>query len=223
MSKIRKTHKVTFLLDKKNSWIESQLNNFKFGLNKKFKFKLTKNLKEIKNQDLVFAISYTKIISSKYLEKNKLFLIPHASKLPKNKGFSPIQYDILKNKKKFYISLIEATQNSMVDSGKVYMRSSFTLKGSELYDEIRQIQGKETLKIIKKFLQRYPHVSAEEQRGVGNFNKRRHPEDSEININKTIKNQFNHLRINSNELYPSFFYYKGNKYILKVYKDTKKK
>ena len=54
--------------------------------------------------------------------------------------------------------------------------------------------------------------------GKGNFNKRRYPKDSQLDINKTIKQQFNHLRINDNELYPSFFYHKGQKYIIKIFK-----
>ena len=57
------------------------------------------------------------------------------------------------------------------------------------------------------------------QKGKGNFNGMRYPKDSELNINKTIKNQFNHLRINDNELYPSFFYFKGQKYIIKIFKE----
>ncbi len=42
--------------------------------------------------------------------------------------------------------------------------------------------------------------------------------DNELDVNKTIKDQFNHLRINSNELYPSFFYLKNKKFILKIFK-----
>ena len=34
-----------------------------------------------------------------------------------------------------------------------------------------------------------------------------------------IKQQFNHLRINDNELYSSFFYFKDKKYIIKIFKE----
>ena len=46
--------------------------------------------------------------------------------------------------------------------------------------------------------------------------------DSKLNINRSIKSQFNLLRINDNKLYPSFFYYKKNKYLLKIYKEKEK-
>mgnify|MGYP006187218783 CR=1 FL=1 len=100
------------------------------------------------------------------------------------------------------------------------------LNGTELSDEIRNIQGIQFLNIIKKFLIKYPNVKSKKQKGKGNFNNRRYPggkypKDSQLDINKTIKQQFNHLRINDNELYPSFFYYKGQKYIIKIFKEQK--
>ena len=64
-------------------------------------------------------------------------------------------------------------------------------------------------------------IKSKNQIGKGNFNKRRHPKDSQLDINKTIKQQFNHLRINDNEHYPSFFYYKGQKYLIKIYNEKK--
>ena len=133
-----------------------------------------------------------------------------------NKGFAPIQYQILKNKKKFFISLIKAVKK--VDAGPIYLQNSFTLNGTELSDEIRYLQGLQILKIVRNFLKKYPKIKSKNQSNKGNFNKRRYPKDSKLNINKTIKQQFNHLRINNNKLYPSFFYFKGKKYIIKIYK-----
>ena len=115
------------------------------------------------------------------------------------------------------MSLIKATND--VDAGPIYLQSSFVLNGTELSDEIRKIQGDQILKIIKKFLINYPKINLKNQKGKGNFNKRRHPKDSELNINKNIRQQFNHLRINDNEKYPSFFNFKGKKYIIKIYKE----
>ena len=55
-------YKVTFLLDKTNLWFEKQLMNYDFKLSKKYYFKFSKNPKEIKNQHIVFPLSYTKIL-----------------------------------------------------------------------------------------------------------------------------------------------------------------
>ena len=101
-----KQFKITFLLDSSNLWFEKTLRNYNFKLNNKYIFKISKNPNNIKNQDIVIAISYTKILSNNFLDKNELVLIIHPSKLPKDMGFSPLQYQILrnKNKNKFYIS-----------------------------------------------------------------------------------------------------------------------
>ena len=212
----KKRYKITFLLDKTNLWFEKQLKDYNFKLNHKYTFKISKNSKKIKNQDIVFPISYTKILPESFLKRNELVLIAHPSKLPENKGFAPIQYQILKNKKKFFISLIKAVKK--VDAGPIYLQNSFTLNGTELSDEIRYLQGLQILKIVRNFLKKYPKIKSKNQSNKGNFNKRRYPKDSKLNINKTIKQQFNHLRINNNKLYPSFFYFKGKKYIIKIYK-----
>ena len=216
---MRKKYKVTFLLDKSNLWFEKQLKNYDFKLNNKYIFKISKNPNNIKNQNIVFPLSYTRILPESFLQKNELVLIAHPSKLPKDKGFAPLQYQILRNKNKVYMSLIKAVKE--IDAGPIYFQNSFVLNGTELSDEIRNTQGIQFLNIIKKFLIKYPKVKSKKQIGKGNFNKRRYPKDSQLDINKTIKQQFNHLRINDNELYPSFFYYKGQKYIIKIFKEQK--
>ena len=214
---MKKKHKVTFLLDKSNLWFEKQLKNYNFRLNNRYIFKVSKNPNNIKNQDIVFPLSYTRVLPESFLQKNELVLIAHPSKLPKDKGFAPLQYQILRNKNKVYMSLIRAVKE--VDAGPIYFQNSFVLNGTELSDEIRNIQGIQFLNIIKKFLIKYPNVKSKKQTGKSNFNKRRNPKDSQLDINRTIKQQFNHLRINDNKLYPSFFYYKGQKYIIKIFKE----
>ena len=215
---MKKKYKVTFLLDRTNQWFEKYLEGYNFKL-KRYNFTITKNPKIIKNQDIVFPLNYTKILSEVFLKKNKLTLIVHSSKLPKDKGFAPAQYQILKNKKKIYVSLIKAIKK--VDSGPIYLQDYFLLNGTELFDEIRHKQGLAIIKIITKFLVKYPKVKMINQIGKGNFNRRLYPNNSELDINKSIKSQFNHMRINDNKLYPSFFKHKNCEYILKIYKKNK--
>lgn len=212
--------KVTFLLDSTNLWMEDALKNYNFKLKNKYYFKITKNLKSVKNEDIVFPICYTKILSNNFLKINKLVLIVHPSKLPKNRGFAATQHEILKNKNKIFVTMIKAEKKP--DKGPICMQDYFNLNGTELISEIRRKQSSTYLRIIKNFLNKYPKVHFRKQKGKENFIKKRKPKDSELNINKSIKNQFNHLRINDNELYPSFFYYKKIKYILKIFKDFKK-
>ena len=50
------------------------------------------------------------------------------------------------------------------------------------------------------------------QEGKSSFFSRRKPEDSELDVNKTIKEQFDLMRIADNERYPCFFNFRGHRY-----------
>lgn len=213
---MKKKFKVTFLLDKSNNWFHSYITKNTFKHIKKFSFKIEENYKKIKEEDIVFILGYGKLLPERFLKKNKLNLVIHESKLPKDKGGAPIHYQILKNKKKIYISLIKASLK--IDSGDVFLVDSVKLNGTELMNELRFIQAQARLNIIKKFLKKYPNIKSLRQRGKGNFNRLRNSNDSEININKSIKSQFNLLRICDNERYPAFFKHKNQKFILKIFK-----
>ena len=97
----------------------------------------------------------------------------------------------------------------------------FFLKGTELKEDLKKIQFKETLKIIKKLINKYPKFKSYKQSGASTYYKKRGKWINELDINKTIKKQINILRISDNDNYPSFFIYKNKKYILKIFDDKK--
>ena len=158
MSRLKKNKKfkVTFLLDKSNNWFEKYLIKFNFNLKKKYIFQIKKNYNLIKKQNIVFVLSYTKILPKSFLSKNKLNIVVHASKLPKDKGFSPVQNQVIRGKNIIDISLLEVVKK--VDSGDIYLRDKFKLNSADFASEIREKQAKVTLKIIKKFLIKYPNI-----------------------------------------------------------------
>jgi len=204
-----------FLLDPSNLWIENFLKESLKNFPKKYNYVITKNYKIIKNS-IVFVLSYTKILDVNFIKRNKKVLIIHPSKLPKDKGFAPVQNQVLKNKRLIHTCIIEASEK--VDSGPIIYRDTFLLHGHELSNEIRKKQSISTFKLIRKFLKNYPKFKAYKQKGVSSFNKRRTPSDSELNINKSIKSQFNLLRIVDNKLYPAFFKYRSHTYYIKIKK-----
>ena len=96
-----KKYKATILIDPNNSWIEKFAKKIKYDT-KKYIIKFSKISEKIKNQDIVLVLSYTKILKKSFLKKNKLVLIAHPSNLPKDRGFAPVQNQILKNKRKIF-------------------------------------------------------------------------------------------------------------------------
>ena len=211
-----KIYKIAFLLDKSNNWLEKDTKDFIKFYKKKYSFKIFYEYKKIKKFDIVICLGNTTILKSKLLNNNKLNITVHESNLPKDKGFSPVQYQIIKDKNIIHICLIELDKK--VDSGDILESSKIFFKGNELYDEIRNLQSKKTFQLIKKFVDKYPNFKRKKQIGKSNFLKRRYPKDSELNINKTIKENFNLLRISNNKEWPSFFKFRGTTYIIKLYK-----
>ena len=207
--------KICFLLDIDNNWLLTYCKNYKKKL-KNRKIKIHYNFKKIKGYDYVFVLGYTKILPKSFIEKNKLAMVIHESNLPKGKGFSPLQWQILQNKNIIKINLIKL--ESKVDSGDIILTDYLKLNGSELYDEIRNKQAEVTFRLIDKFL-RQKINRYKKQKGNETFFKKRSPADSKIDIKQSLKKSFNLLRVCNNIKWPAFFYYKNQKYILKIFKD----
>jgi methionyl-tRNA formyltransferase len=207
--------KVAFLFDESNDWI--------FGFFKSHKFKLDGysmsflfDEDRVTDFDVVFLLGYTRILPKDFLQRNKLTLVVHESDLPKGKGFAPIQWQILEGCSEIKISLIETDES--VDSGDIFLQSKIIFDGTELYEEIREKQAKATIDIVYEFLKSYPNIVRNKQVGKESFYPKRTLADGELNISKTIEENFNLLRIGNNDDWPSFFYYRDKKYVLKIFK-----
>nr|WP_250322998.1 formyltransferase family protein [Campylobacter upsaliensis] len=170
---------------------------------------------KVRGYEVVFILSYHKIIPPNLLSLNQHNLIIHASKLPQGKGWSPMFYQILEGKNDIVFTLFEADKG--VDSGDIYLQKTLKLRGDELYEELRAKQALFSLELCEDFLKLYPNLKSKKQSGVESFYPKRSPKDSELNIDKSLKEQFNLLRICSNEDFPAFFYHKGKKFVLKIY------
>jgi methionyl-tRNA formyltransferase len=215
-----KNTKIAILLDKKNSWLKSFINKNAFkNIKKKTKVLISFEPKKIRKFNIVFILGFTKILNKNFLNANNLCLVIHASKLPSNKGFAPMQWQILGKKNIIPFSLIKI--NEKVDSGDIVLTDTVRFNGTELYEEIRRKQAQKTIYMIKKFMKIYPKFKTIKQKGRSNFLRKRSKKDSELNINKSIKEQFNLMRIANNEEWPLFFKYKNKTYFLKITKEMK--
>lgn len=206
--------KIAFLLDKDNNWIEPFVELY---VKNNSNFNIFYNHIDVVNYDIVFILAYTKILDNKFLKSNNLNLVVHESDLPKGKGFSPIQWQILEGKNEIIFTLFEAIET--LDAGDIYSQEKISLEGHELFEEIRMLQGETTIKLIDNFLNSYPNIEKKVQKGKESFYAKRKSEDDKIDIDKSIKDQFNHFRIAQNNEYPLWFEIDGHRYTLKVFKD----
>ncbi len=209
------------VLTSKNSWFVPYAKQFiKILKKKRISAKLFFGHENISEEfETVFILSYFKIIPKEFLLKHKHNLIVHESDLPKGKGWAPLFWQVLESKKKMPIVLFEASEK--IDEGDIYIKDFLSFEGHELHDEIREKQAQKTMELCLQFLDGYEKLEVKKQKGKPFFYKKRTPIDSELDINKTIEEQFNLLRIVNNEEFPAFFYHKGRKYIIKIYKESR--
>lgn len=206
------------ILTSKGSWFVPYAHDYINILREKgYDSELFSNPKNIGlKYKIVFALSYFEIIPERFLKYHR-FLIVHESALPRGKGWAPLFWQILEGRKKIPVVLFEATPE--VDAGDIYIRDYIVFRGDELHDEIREKQARKTILLCLHFLNN--ELKPHKQSGEISYYPKRTPENSELDIDKTISEQFNLLRIVDNKEYPAFFHYKGNSYILKIYKEEK--
>lgn len=209
---------VQLLVDNKKSWIVPYAIKLKEKIIKKFDFTvaLIFRAEDVTKGDVLFLLSCEKIFNR--LELNEFNLVVHESDVPKGKGWSPLSWQVLEGKKKIPITMFEAIEK--VDAGKIYLQDFINLNGSELLDEIKQKQGQKTIDLILYFLSKLGKIKGVSQVGESTYYKKRIPNNSELDINKNIIDQFNHIRICDNERYPAFFKINNQKYILKIFKQN---
>lgn len=167
--------------------------------------------------DIMLILSCEKILEKKYLDLFKNSIVVHPSKVPHGKGWSPLAWQIIEGCDDIPVSLFEAVES--VDAGDVYLVDYIKLEGHELNEEIKHQQGLTTLKMVKKYIEDYTLMKGIPQKGESTFYPRRRKKHNELDPDKTIREQFNLLRIVDNERYPAFFRIKDKEYTLKIYKN----
>lgn len=145
------TYKIT-IVSPSNSWFSPYVQDIAdFCQKNGHIFTLVNHHKDVVDQDIVFYLSYTNIVSKDTLSHNKHNIVVHASDLPKGKGWSPFVWSILNGDNDIVLSLFEA--NEKVDDGDIYIKSHVLLDGYELIDDIRLKIGSAIVKICCDFIE----------------------------------------------------------------------
>lgn len=205
---------IQILVDNPNSWILPYAIELKRILDSDHLVSLLHEPNEVQKGDILCLLSCEKVF--KKLGLNKHNLVVHESDLPNGKGWSPLTWQVLEGRTLIPITLFEATKK--VDEGDIYLQEFVDLDGTELIDELRDIQGRTSIKLITQFVNMHSHLIGRPQKGVTTYYERRTAESSKLDINQSIASQINLLRIVDNDRYPAFFEYMGTKYKLLITK-----
>lgn len=166
--------------------------------------------------DLCFYLSYGRIVDRDVRSKYAHNLVVHESDLPQGRGWAPMSWQILEGASSITVTLLEAEDD--VDAGAIYLQDKIDLSGDELCADWRALQARSTFKLCREFIENYPAVLAQArpQAGEATFYRRRRAEDSRLNPDLSIREQFNLFRIVNNQDYPAFFELNGKRYRIQI-------
>ena len=209
--------KITILCSSKNHPVYSHLLRWIDENSPSHEISLIEKSDEIDSGDILFLIACSEIISEDLQNKFKKVLCVHESDLPEGKGWAPCVHYVLNGKNKIPLTLFEISKK--IDSGDIWKKTSFELEGHELHDEINNLVSIHTIKLINFAIENFNSIQPTPQSTTGeSFFPRRFPSDSELDVNKTILEQFNLLRIADENRYPCFFIHNGHRYKITIRK-----
>lgn len=207
--------KITILVDDEESWFVPYAVDLQHQFEcLKNQTKLIHNAKEACGGDICFLLSCSKIVKRDFLQKHRHNIVVHASDLPAGRGFAPLKRQILEGKNDIVLTLFEAVEE--VDAGSFYMKECLHFDGTELLNTLQKRMAEKINAMCIKYAmapETYPPI---QQQGQESFYPRFTEADDMLDIDKSIKDQFNHFRIADNERYPLWFVYKGKKYVLRI-------
>jgi methionyl-tRNA formyltransferase len=177
---------------------------------------LLRSHEDIVDVDVAFYLSCMKIVPAEALAKARVNLVAHASDLPKGRGFSPVVWQILEGAREIPIRLLHAVDP--VDSGDIVLSDSVAFEGHELNDEIRDVLGRRIVDLCLSYLVAEAPPSGRPQHGEPSWYVRRGRDDSRLDPQRSIADQFDLLRVVDNTRYPAFFELRGHRYIIRIEK-----
>ena len=164
------------------------------------------------NPDLILFYGWSWIVDIKIINKFNCLML-HPSPLPKYRGGSPIQNQIIRGEKKSMVSIFK--MNKELDSGDILIQSPLSLEGdlSKIFDEIEKIG----IQITKEILQNNTTPIPQDHSSATSY-ERLKPENSEITLNE-LKNKdaeylFNKIRMLADPYPNAYIKTKDNRFLI---------
>jgi methionyl-tRNA formyltransferase len=182
----------------------------------KHEINLLRSKSELIGGDLLFLISCSELIAKEDRENFEKTLVIHASDLPRGRGWSPHVWDIISGASEISLTLLEAEDK--VDSGDIWRKLKVSIPSTALFDEINKIVFDAELELMDFAIENFNHITPEKQslEILPSYWPKRTPKDSEVDITKTIEQQFDLIRVCDTDRFPVFFYIHGKKFTLKI-------
>ncbi|MBT96656.1 hypothetical protein CMI49_00965 [Candidatus Pacearchaeota archaeon] len=181
-------------------------------------YKLLEDESDISNNlDFVFVSGYYKIISDKVIDRVRYGIYCfHESPLPEGRGHAPIQWTILNNRNNLTISMFKIDKG--IDTGLISYQYNVSINEMDTYKILESKRQDGIIKCFDMFIKELDSriITLRKQTGKGSYQKRRTPDDSELNLETSdINNLWKGIRICDNDKFPAFFRIGDKKVVLR--------
>ena len=168
--------------------------------------------------DLLFLISCSELITKKERNNFSKTLVIHASDLPKGRGWSPHIWAITEGETEITISLLEAEDK--VDSGPIWKKIKRKIPPHALYDEINQSIFDAEEELMSFAVDNFQQITPKNQSidTEPSYYPLRTSDNSQLDPNKSIAEQFDLIRVCDPNRYPAFFELHGKTFKLTIEK-----
>lgn len=162
--------------------------------------------KSITDSDVVLFYGWSSMIPRETYTK-KLCLILHPSPLPKYRGGSPLQHQIINGEKTSAVTICKVTGD--LDAGDIYSQSPLLLEGtlSDIFKRVIEIGVEDTIRVLDAIADKTIKPIPQDNSKATTY-KRRKPEESEIHVgdaqSKTAEELYNFIRALADP-YPNAF------------------
>lgn len=175
---------------------------------------LKRRVADVTEGDFLFLISCSELVRPSVRARFRHTLVIHASDLPTGRGWSPHIWSVLEGADHLTVALL--TADDPVDSGAVFKKERVALDGTELYDEINEKLFDAELRLMDWAIAHCDDRPPTPQTGEPTFWRRRTVDDSEIDVDCTIAEVFDRLRVADPLRYPAYFDYRGQRYRIRL-------
>jgi methionyl-tRNA formyltransferase len=205
--------KITVLITSKNHPINQYLNEWAKENNNLINILHSKE--GLVGGDILFLISCIDILPRTERGKFKKTLVIHASDLPNGRGWSPHVWEIINGATEITLSLLVAEDE--VDTGDIWKKIRVNIPKTAIYNEINQLIFDAEIELMNFAISHFKNIEPIKQSDIDcSYWPKRSPKDSEIDINRSIVEQFDLIRVCDPDRYPAFFYKDGKRFDLVI-------
>jgi methionyl-tRNA formyltransferase len=180
--------------------------------------RIARRASELTGGDFLFLVSCHEVVDRATRDHFTHALVVHASDLPRGRGWSPHIWQVLQGNTEITVTLLEAADK--IDSGDIWKQLDVHVPDHAICAEINDAIFQAVLDLMDYAVENQDSVVTRPQRLdiEPTYYPHRRPEDSKLDLDKSLAEQFDLLRVADPERYPAYLEFRGHTYLLRMEK-----